>query len=65
MFDEKHQSPRFQTACESSTCVEVASFANLVLVRDSKDPEGPVLSFSQIEWQEFIAGVKQGVFDFA
>jgi hypothetical protein len=32
----------------------------LVLVRDSKDPEGPVLAFAPAEWDTFIAGIKRG-----
>ncbi|MFF0244845.1 DUF397 domain-containing protein [Streptosporangium sandarakinum] len=33
------------------------------LVRDSKDPDGPVLSFSPIEWSAFLATIKSGSFD--
>jgi hypothetical protein len=65
MFEEKQPAPRFWSACEGgSTCVEVASFVNLFLVRDSKDSDGPVLAFSRVEWREFVAGVKRGEFDF-
>ncbi|MEV4751995.1 DUF397 domain-containing protein [Streptosporangium sp. NPDC049248] len=32
----------------------------LVLVRDSKDPGGPVLAFTSAEWDTFIAGIKGG-----
>ncbi|MEV4378421.1 DUF397 domain-containing protein [Streptosporangium sp. NPDC049644] len=32
----------------------------LVLVRDSKDPEGPVLAFAPAEWDTFITGIKRG-----
>ncbi|MER6826946.1 DUF397 domain-containing protein [Streptosporangium sp. NPDC000563] len=35
----------------------------LVLVRDSKDPEGPVLAFTSTEWDAFIAGIKSDGFD--
>jgi len=34
-----------------------------VLVRDSKDPDGPVLEFTAGEWDAFIAGAKNGEFD--
>lgn len=45
-------------------CVEVASSqAAMVAVRDSKDPEGPVLAFAADEWQAFTAAVKAGEFD--
>ncbi|MCG5214048.1 DUF397 domain-containing protein [Streptosporangium sp. KLBMP 9127] len=44
-------------------CVEVALGENLVAVRDSKDPRGPVLYFNDQEWGAFIAGVCAGEFD--
>ncbi len=44
-------------------CVEVHGQGNAVDVRDSKDPNGPVLSFGPGEWAAFVAGVKLGEFD--
>ncbi len=44
--------------------VQVASLPDGgVGVRDSKDPDGPVLAFTPAEWQAFLAGVKAGEFD--
>jgi hypothetical protein len=34
-----------------------------VLIRDSKDPDGPRLAFTAEEWTVFRAGVKAGKFD--
>lgn len=34
-----------------------------VLVRDSKDPAGPVLRFSTAEWEAFVAGIHAGDFE--
>ena len=44
-------------------CVEVANAPATVLVRDSKDAAGPVLSFGAPDWAGFIAGVQAGEFD--
>lgn len=45
-------------------CVEVRMpESDLVLVRDSKDPSGAVLTFNGTEWDAFIAGVKSAEFD--
>ena len=45
-------------------CVEVATnLPHLVAVRDSKDREGPKLTFAPDEWLAFTAGVKAGEFD--
>ena len=44
-------------------CVEVANVPAAVLVRDSKDVDGPVLAFAETDWAGFIAGVRVGEFD--
>ncbi|WP_076784742.1 DUF397 domain-containing protein [Parafrankia discariae] len=43
-------------------CVEVR-LGTTVSVRDSKDPEGPVLTFTPREWEVFLWGVTEGEFD--
>lgn len=43
-------------------CVEVAFEDRKVLVRDSKDPKGPSLSFTRQEWEAFVGGVRHGEF---
>lgn len=59
---------QWQTACESNACVEVGQtncncHGGEILIRDSKNPDGPVLSFSQDEWVAFIDRVKRNQFD--
>ncbi|GIE28893.1 hypothetical protein Ait01nite_019380 [Actinoplanes italicus] len=44
-------------------CVEVAGAPSAVLVRDSKDITGPVLTFEAPDWTGFLAGVRAGEFD--
>jgi hypothetical protein len=40
------------------TCVEVAgNLPRVIAVRDSKDPDGPVLRFSRDDWAAFVAGI--------
>ncbi|AEW95749.1 MULTISPECIES: DUF397 domain-containing protein [Streptomycetaceae] len=41
-------------------CVEVADSHGPVAVRDSKDPNGPVLTFSRQAWDAFVAAVRGG-----
>ncbi|MEU7585542.1 DUF397 domain-containing protein [Micromonospora sp. NPDC049230] len=41
----------------SGNCVEVATPPPVVMVRDSKDRQGPVLSFSSSAWSSFIQGL--------
>jgi Domain of unknown function (DUF397) len=44
-------------------CVEVASHGDQIAVRDSKDRNGSLLLFSRIEWEAFLAGIRDGEFD--
>jgi hypothetical protein len=45
-------------------CVEVAAnLPGIVAIRDTKDPGGAVLVFSDAEWAAFLAGVRDGEFD--
>ncbi|MER5454792.1 DUF397 domain-containing protein [Micromonospora sp. NPDC002389] len=45
----------------TGNCVEVAdNLPAVVAVRDSKDRQGPVLSFSSDQWAGFVRGVKGG-----
>jgi hypothetical protein len=51
--------PRWRTSTRSgnggNTCVEVASnLPGRVLVRDSKDIAGPVLTFGPVAWSAFV-----------
>lgn len=46
----------------NSTCVEVAMQGGTVLVRDSKQPKGPVLRFTTDEWRLFVMAVASGEF---
>lgn len=54
---------RKSTRCESGMCVEVGRDGRDILVRDGKNPDGPVLRFSAEEWRVFAAGMKAGEFD--
>jgi hypothetical protein len=47
----------------SDNCVEVAFIDDAIAVRDSKDPSGAVLLFTQGEWDAFVDGAKDGEFD--
>ena len=45
-------------------CVEVAARQpGIIAVRDSKDPEGPALSFTPQQWRSFIAEARDGEFN--
>jgi len=59
MPDSPPSSLEWKTSSASggTNCVEVAFSSGTVLVRDSKNRNGSVLSFSGASWQEFIAAV--------
>jgi Domain of unknown function (DUF397) len=50
--------------CDAGQCVEAALIDGDVVVRDSKDPDGPILQFTASEWTAFLAGVRDGDFQF-
>jgi hypothetical protein len=50
--------------CGTSTCVEVAKVEDEFWLRDSKDPNGPVLKFTMAEWDAFVQGVAAGEFNY-
>ena len=45
----------------NGNCVEVAELpGDSVGIRDSRDPGGPVLSFTRAEWAAFLRGARRG-----
>lgn len=38
---------------DQANCVEIAHVANRVAIRDSKNPDGPVLHFGRVDWSTF------------
>lgn len=51
---------RKSSASATSECVEVASFGESVLVRDSKQDFPHVLRFTPSEWRQFLSGLRTG-----
>ncbi len=43
--------------------IEVAFVDDLIGMRSSADPGGPVLVFTRAEWDAFVAGAQDGEFD--
>jgi hypothetical protein len=58
---EWQKSSRSGPNCDN--CVEVAFVDGAIAVRDSTRPGGPVLLFTQEEWDAFVGGAKDGEFD--
>jgi hypothetical protein len=54
---------RVARRCDAGTCVRIAQKGDMVLIGDSKDPDGPVLAYSKAEWRAFAEGLKHGDFD--
>jgi hypothetical protein len=55
---------RKSSFCGNGACVEVAHpTGGNVLMRDGKDPGGPVLTFTTEEWDAFRRGVAAGEFN--
>jgi hypothetical protein len=52
-----------QRSVPNGACVEVARAGGMLAMRDSKDPDGPVLMYTPSEWHAFLDGAKKGEFD--
>ena len=49
--------------CNDGGCIRVASQSDQILIGDTKNPSGPVLSYTRDEWNAFVEGVRHGDFD--
>jgi hypothetical protein len=47
----------------NGACVEIAIAEDGVAMRDTKNREGGMLTFTHEEWAAFIGGTKDGEFD--
>jgi hypothetical protein len=52
-----------QRSVNNGACVELTSFGGRIVVRDSKDPGGPVLLYGPKGWHAFLNATKEGKFD--
>lgn len=53
----------WKRGCESGHCVEVLFGDSEVKIRDSKNPDGPELTFDYEEWNAFVEGIIRGEFN--
>jgi len=55
----------WRTAVKSGAdnCVQVARQGTVIMLADSKNPGGPVLSYTLQEFDAFLDGAKKGEFD--
>lgn len=54
---------RVALRCNGGECIRVAPHGNQIIIGDTKNPKGPVLTYSRDEWHAFVDGVRQGDFD--
>lgn len=57
--------PQFRRSsfCGDGGCVEVATLpGDQIALRDSKNDDSPILTFTPEEWDAFVAGVLDGQF---
>lgn len=47
----------------NGACVQVAPVAGAILIRDSKNQDGPVVPYPGNSWRIFVGAVKRGRFD--
>jgi hypothetical protein len=54
---------RVANRCNGGACIQVASQDDKVFFSDSKNPSGPILTYSRAEWEAFAEGIRRGDFD--
>ena len=52
-----------ESSSHNGQCVEIASTTGKVAIRDSKDPDGPILIYTLTEFAAFLDGAHNGEFD--
>ena len=58
--DYSHLNWRISSRSGGSNCVEIAFTSESVLLRDSKDPDGPILTLTRSEWTALIDDLTSG-----
>jgi len=53
----------YRAECEGGACVEVADAGDAVILRSSANPDDASVALSRAEWEGFLVGAKDGVFD--
>lgn len=53
-----------KSSFSNNSCVETAAYRGGVAVRDSKNPTAGFLVYTPDEWRAFLAGVRNGEFDY-
>ena len=64
MGDDRPLRWRTSTTCDENQCVAVAFDTDRVLLRRTPTTGGPTLTFTPTEWRAFLAGVRNGEFDY-
>jgi predicted secreted Zn-dependent protease len=49
--------------CNGGSCIRVAPQGEQVVIGDTKNPDGPIPTYSRTEWHAFVDGIRQGDFD--
>ncbi|GAA1706481.1 DUF397 domain-containing protein [Fodinicola feengrottensis] len=57
------QSAEGDDADPDQSRVEIAFVEDKICMRNGAEPDGPVLTFTQAEWDAFVLGAKDGEFD--
>jgi hypothetical protein len=60
MSESPQATMQWRTSTHSNAqgcCVEVGTGPAVIAVRDSKDPDGPMLIFSPAAWRTFLAAL--------
>jgi hypothetical protein len=65
MSGKSADEPTWRTTgrCDGGHCVQIGTLGRSIVIRSSTDQDGTYITLSRDEWEEFVAGVKDGNFD--
>ena len=52
-----------RSSTANGQCLEIAAAVGNIAIRDSKDPDGPILVYTRSEFGAFVEGARNGEFD--
>ena len=54
---------RVASRCQGGACVQVAPSGEMIVIGDTKNSDGPILTYTRDEWSAFVTGIRCGEFD--
>lgn len=51
------------TTCSSGTCLEAREWEGYIQIRNSRNPDRPLITVPVEQWRNFTTAIKEGTYD--